>query len=64
VVYTHNNSSGGWLTVQGQSGQKVCERPFQPIAGVVVPTCHSSYTGGVNRRIVIQASLSINVRPH
>jgi hypothetical protein len=30
--------------------------------GVVAHACHPSYTGNINRRITIQASLGINAR--
>jgi hypothetical protein len=51
--------------VQGQPGRKVPETPSQPIkAGVLVHSCHSRYAENLNRRIVVEASLGINFRPH
>jgi hypothetical protein len=32
--------------------------------GVVVHICHPSYTRGINRRIVVQIGLGINVKPY
>jgi hypothetical protein len=50
------------IVVQGQPRQKFHENPSQQ-KGEVVCTCHSSYTGSTDRRITVQASLVINVRP-
>jgi hypothetical protein len=48
------------IMVGGQLGQKVNETPSQPKKlGLIVPACHSSYMGSINRRIVLQASLRI-----
>jgi hypothetical protein len=45
-------------------GKKFSKTPSQPIKlGVMVHVCNSSYAGGVNRRIVVQAGLGINERP-
>jgi hypothetical protein len=38
-------------TVQGQSGQKVSETPFQSIVGVVLGTYHSSNGGLLKIRL-------------
>jgi hypothetical protein len=32
--------------------------------GVVECTCHPNYAGSINRRIMVQSSPSINVRPY
>jgi hypothetical protein len=47
----------GRITFPCQPGLKVHNKKL----GVVVHTCHSSYTGSVNRRMVV---LDINVRPY
>jgi hypothetical protein len=55
----------GRIMVQGQPRQNVSETPSQPIKLVmVVHTCHPSYVGGINRRIMVQADLYKNVRLH
>jgi hypothetical protein len=48
---------------------KKLERPpptSQPIKklGVVACACHPSYKGSINRKIVVQAGLGINLRPY
>jgi hypothetical protein len=55
------------IAVWGQSGQKDCETPSQPIkAGCGGTHLHPSYAGSVNRKDVVQASLEIThkVRPY
>jgi hypothetical protein len=51
------------IIVQSQSRQKVCETPSQPTAGMVIYSCHPSYAGSINRRIVVQACLDIKKSP-
>jgi hypothetical protein len=58
-------------SVWGQSGQKSSWDPILinkklsvRCAGCEVCTCYPSYVECLNRRIIVQASLSINVRPY
>jgi hypothetical protein len=53
----------GRIRVQGQPWQNVPETQTQEL-GVVGCTCHPSYMGSINRRIVVQADLGISVRPY
>jgi heterodisulfide reductase subunit A-like polyferredoxin len=47
------------IMVRGQSGQKVGKTTISTNkSDVVVHTCHPSYAGGVNRRIVVHTGLS------
>jgi hypothetical protein len=50
------------LTVQAQDRGKFHETPFQSIAGSSV-TCHPSYSGSTNRKILVQVSLGIKRDP-
>jgi hypothetical protein len=51
------------VEVVGQSGQKVSETPPQQTKlGMVVHTHHPSYVGGVNRRIMAEASPGKNLQ--
>jgi hypothetical protein len=51
--------------LQGHPGEKVRKTISQPIKklGTVVHTCHSSYTGSISRRIIVQAILGKNTIP-
>jgi hypothetical protein len=52
------------ITVQGQSGQKVCQTPSQPMAGCGSICLSSPATqGNTNRRIEVQNGLGINQDP-
>jgi hypothetical protein len=58
-----------WETEIGSSSlawaKKVNKTPSQPIKlGMVACSCHSSYEGGVNRRIMVQAGPGKNARPY
>jgi hypothetical protein len=49
--------------VLGQVGKKVCETPFQLIKSWARwYICHPSYVASINRRILVQAGLGMNVR--
>jgi hypothetical protein len=49
----------GWR----QARPKVYETPLQQIKlGAVARTCHPSYPGSLNRRIIVQAFLGMNVK--
>jgi hypothetical protein len=44
------NLQAGWVRL----GQKVIESPSQPIKlGVMAHTCHPSYGGSINKKIVV-----------
>jgi hypothetical protein len=44
---------------------KVCDTPInQQKLGIVAHSCHHRYTGSVNKRITVKASLGINARPY
>jgi hypothetical protein len=52
-------------TQKAEIGQKVHETPSQSIkTGHGACACHSSYSGGINRRMVFQANLGINLRSY
>jgi hypothetical protein len=54
------------MVVRGQPGQKVHKTPSPSIKklSMVVHTCHSSYAGGINSMMSVQAGPGINIRPY
>jgi hypothetical protein len=46
------------IEVQGQPRQRVCETPISSIKkmGMLVLVCYPRYTGGIHKRIKVQAS--------
>jgi hypothetical protein len=53
----------GRIVVQSQLGKKVCKIRNKK-AGHVMHTYHPSYEQTLNRRVSVQASPGINVRPY
>jgi hypothetical protein len=68
VVHTYNpRYLGGrdWEDYNLRSAQAkiLSETPHFHKPGMVACTCHSSYVGGTDRRILVQTGPSKNVRP-